>query len=67
MILTGAVYQYLKHYLSEYLFGFDKDQFKMSLLKGEVNISRANVKPDKVNEILDEHNLPFVIKAGMLK
>lgn len=67
MFLTGAIHQYLKHYLSEYLFGFDKDQFKMSLLKGEVNISRANVKPDKVNEILDEHNLPFVIKAGMFK
>lgn len=67
MLVTGVVYQYLKNYISEYLFGFDKKQFKMDLIEGEVNINQANVKPDKVNDILDEHNLPFVVKAGMLK
>lgn len=35
-------------------------------MKGETNIRRANVKPDKVNALLDEQNLPFVVKAGML-
>lgn len=67
MLVTGVVFQYLKTYLSEYLFGFDNNQFKMELMKGEVDISRANVRPDKVNELLDEYNLPFVVKAGMLR
>jgi len=64
--MATLVFGFLKNYLSEYLFGFDKNQFKLSMLSGNVSISKANVRPDKVNELLDEYNLPFVIKAGML-
>ena len=66
-MITGTVHEILKRYLLDYMFGFDKKQFDMSLLKGEVNISQANFKPDKVNEVLEQRNLPFVIKAGMIR
>lgn len=66
-MLSGTVHEILKRYLIDYMFGFDKKQFNMSLLKGEINISQSNLKPDKVNEVLESRNLPFIVKAGMLK
>ena len=39
----------------------------MSILDGIIEFSRANLRPEKVNEKLDEYNFPFVLKAGMLK
>ena len=51
--------------MSEYLLGFNQDQFNLELLKGRINISKAKLKPDKVNEILDAQGLPFIVKAGL--
>jgi hypothetical protein len=65
--MATLVFAFIKDYISEYLFGFDKKQFKMSIIAGDASISRANVKPDKVNELLEEYNLPFVVKAGMIR
>lgn len=65
--MATLVFAFIKDYISEYLFGFDKKQFKMSIIAGDASISKANVKPDKVNELLDEYNYPFVVKAGMIR
>ena len=59
------VYYFLKEYIHEYLLGFNKDQFNLEIFKGKINISKAKLRPDKVNEILEEQNLPFVLKAGL--
>lgn len=38
----------------------------MSLLKGSVHLNNVNIRPDKVNEILYEKSLPFVLRAGLI-
>lgn len=66
-MIRGAVFLWLKNYIKDYLLILDKEQLNMSVFSGELDFSRANLKPDKVNEKLAEYNLPFVIKAGMFK
>ncbi len=34
-MLKNKVYEYVKKYLDKYLFGFDKNQIEMSVLKGK--------------------------------
>lgn len=45
--------------ISDYLFGFDKSQLDTSLLKGKVKIKRVNIKPEKINQIIDDGLWPF--------
>jgi hypothetical protein len=34
-MLRNKIYEYIKQYLDKYLFGFDKNQLNMSILKGK--------------------------------
>ena len=65
-MFEGKVYEWLKDKIGSYLFGFDKEQFNLNLVKGEIRLKNANIKPDKVNELLEKKQLPFCLKAGML-
>ena len=60
------MYDIVKTYISDYLFGFDKSQLDTSLLKGKVKLKHVNIKPEKLNEMIDNALLPFNIKAGMI-
>ena len=53
-MLKAKIYDKLKHYFEEYLFGFDKNQLQMSILSGNINLTNVNIKPDKINEIFEE-------------
>ena len=60
------IFDIVKSYISDYLFGFDKTQLDTSILKGKVKIKKVNIKPEKINEMIDQSMLPFRIKAGII-
>ena len=65
-MLKDKVYEHLKKYLDKYLFGFDKSQLDVAILKGNINLKNVNLKPDRTNELIDYWNVPIAVKAGMI-
>ncbi|CDW82744.1 UNKNOWN [Stylonychia lemnae] len=60
-MFTNKIYDCLKIYLDRYLFGFDKNQLNMSIIKGNINLKSVNIRPDEANRIIDGLMLPFSI------
>lgn len=66
-MFEGKAYDWIKRNFGEYLYGFDKDQFYLSLFSGIINIKNANLRPDKINDLLAEYvDFPFCVQAGMI-
>ncbi len=75
-MIQGKVYSYLQKYFAEYLFGFDKSQLEVALLSGtrlvvlteigRIDLKDVNLRPTKINLILEALHLPFALKAGMI-
>lgn len=65
-MLKSRLYEYLKKYLGEYLYGLEESQLDVALLSGRLNFSNANFKPAKVNELLLSLGLPITLKAGFI-
>lgn len=65
-MLKSRLYEYLKKYLGEYLYGLEENQLDIALLSGRLNFSNANFKPAKVNELLLSLGLPITLKAGFI-
>jgi hypothetical protein len=53
-MLKNKIFEKCKKYFEEYLFGFDKNDLNMSILKGSINLENVNIRPDKMNEIFIE-------------
>ena len=49
MVFSGKVYDQVKEQLDRFLFGFDKDQLNVSILKGAVELENCNIKPYMVD------------------
>ena len=65
-MLKSRLYEYLKQYLGEYLYGLQEDQLEVAVLSGHLNFTNANFKPTKVNELLLSLGLPVHLKAGFI-
>ena len=65
-MIKGKIYEKCRQYFEDYLFGFDQDHMQMSLLTGHINLNNVNIKPDKINEIFGQANLPITLKAGLI-
>ncbi len=65
-MIRDKIYSKVRHYFEDYLFGFDKRNFEMSLLTGNISLSDVNIRPDKLNEIFEEIKLPLALKAGLI-
>lgn len=65
-MIKGKVYEYLKLYLGEYLYGLNEEQLDVGLLSGNLNFYNANLKPNRVNDLLLSLGLPFYLKAGLI-
>lgn len=66
MVIKSKVYELLKKYIGEYLYGFEKDQLDIALLSGNIYLRNVNFKPSKVNELLASYRLPMHLKAGLI-
>ena len=66
-ILKNKLYPYIQKYINEYLHGFSQEKIDIQLAKGEVTLEKMSLRPDTINKILDESNVPFWIKVGLIK
>ena len=65
-LLKNNLYPYIEKYINEYLHGFVKERIDIELSKGEVTLEKMSLRPDTINNIMDEQNLPFWIKVGLI-
>ena len=65
-ILKNQLYPYIKSYINEYLHGFSKERIDIQLSKGEVKLEKMSLRPDTINKIMDDNNVPFWIKVGLI-
>ncbi len=65
-LFKGLIVDKLKSTLKDYLFVFDKTNIDTSFLLGQTQLTNVLVKPDKINEMFNEMNLPITLKAGMI-
>lgn len=63
-MIKEKIFEYLKEYFQEYLFGFDKSKFDIGVSNGRVTMSDVNIKPEKINPLLINKEIPFLIKCG---
>lgn len=65
-MLKNKLFESIKTYLDKYLFGFDKNQLEFSVLKGSINLTNVNLKPNKANKFIKSLYIPFALKAGTI-
>ena len=65
-IIKNKLYPYIEKYINEYLHGFVKERIDIELTKGEVTLEKLSLRPDTINKIMDEANVPFWIKVGLI-
>ncbi len=65
-MIKGKIFEKCRKYFEDYLFGFDQDHMQMSLLTGHIDLNNVNIKPDKINEIFAQANMPIALKAGLI-
>ena len=66
-MLKHQFYPLIEKYIQEYLHGFTKKQFEIAISKGELKFQYLNLRPDTINKKMDEKNIPFWLKAGLIK
>ena len=66
-ILRNNLYPYIEKYINEYLHGFQKERINLELINGKVTLEKLSLRPDTINKIMDEQNVPFWIKVGLIK
>ena len=65
-MLKNQLYPYIESYLNEYLYGFRKDQLNIGVANGQIKFENLNLRPDTLNQKMDEKNFPFWLKAGLV-
>jgi vacuolar protein sorting-associated protein 13A/C len=61
-MFEGQVAFYLNKYLGTYLEGIDPASLRISVFRGNVELTNLQLKPDALNEL----DLPIVVKGGLL-
>ena len=65
-MIKNQLYPYIEKYINNYLHGFTKEQLDVGVMNGKIKLENLNLRPDGVNNELDDLNLPFWIKAGLI-
>ncbi len=65
-MIKRKVYAALKDTLTQFVFGFKEDQLEVGLFSGNIELKDLILKPNKVNEVFSQMNLPVRLKAGMI-
>ena len=66
-MIRNQLYPYIKTYIDEYLYGFSKEQFELAITQGKLELNEMIIRQDKINSIMDENNVAFWLKAGIIK
>ena len=65
-MIKNQLYPYIESYINEFLYGFTKEQLDVGVMNGLIKLESINLRPDGINEKMDERNLPFWLKAGLI-
>lgn len=72
-MIQNKLYELMKKYMGEFLFGFDKDQLEVAIFSGtltptlgSINLKDVNIKPGAINAKLTTVKAPISIKAGII-
>ena len=65
-MIKNQLYPYIEEYINSFLYGFTKEQLDVGLLNGQIKFENLNLRPDSVNNKLDDNNFPFWLKAGLI-
>jgi hypothetical protein len=65
--IKNQLFPHIKKNINEYLHGFTQDRIDIQLTKGEVTLEKLSLRPDTINKMMDEKNIPFWIKVGLIK
>lgn len=66
-MIKNQLYPYVEKYINEFLWGFTKDQLNVGVMNGIINLDGLNIRVDKVNEKLNDLDVPIWFKAGIIK
>ena len=66
-MIRNQLYPYIETYINEYLYGFKKEQMELAITQGKLELNEMIIRPDKINSIMDESNVAFWLKAGIIK
>jgi hypothetical protein len=66
-MLKNKLYPYIEKYINEYLYGFTSEQLNVGVMNGTIILDRLNIRPDRVNEKLDNLDIPIWVKAGRIE
>ena len=65
-MLKNQLYPYIEKYINEYLYGFSKERMNLAIIEGKIELEKLNIRPDAINKKMDENNVPFWTKAGLI-
>ena len=65
-MLKNQLYPYIEKYINEYLYGFSKEKMNLAIIEGKIELEKLNIRPDTINKKMDENNIPFWAKAGLI-
>ena len=65
-MIKNQLYPYIEKYINDYLYGFKKEQFELAITQGKLELYKINIRPDAINKIMNDINVPFWIKAGLI-
>ena len=65
-MIKNQLYPYIEEYINSFLYGFTKEQLDVGVMNGQIKLENLNLRPDGVNDELDQKNIPFWLKAGLI-
>lgn len=65
-MIKNQLYPYIEKYISEYLHGFTQEQLRVGVVSGIIQLDNIMLRCDKLNDKLDELDVPIWIKAGLI-
>ena len=65
-MIKNQLYPYIEEYINAFLYGFTKEQLDVGIMNGQIKLENLNIRPDGINNELDQSNLPFWLKAGLI-
>ena len=65
-MIKNQLYPYIEEYINAFLYGFTKEQLDVGVMNGQIKLENLNLRPDSVNDELDQKNFPFWLKAGLI-
>ena len=66
-MIRNLLYPYIKKYIDEYLDGFKEKNMELAITQGQFELKEMIIRIDKINSIMDENNVAFWLKAGIIK